>query len=148
MKYTWDLPDPFIMEMSVAGEDIDGLGHANNASYVVWCEQTAWQHSESLGLSIRDYQRLDRAVAIQEATYRYFSPGFAGDRLGIGTWLVACDGKLRLERRFQVVNLTTGAVLMRGHWKLVAVILSSGKATRLPREFLDVYQSALVSQEI
>lgn len=148
MPFDWDLPDPFIREAQVLDSDIDGLGHANNASYVVWCEQCAWGHSECLGLSVADYQRLDRGVAIHHASYDYYLPCFAGERLLIGTWLVACDGKLRLNRRFQVLNGTTGNTLLRGEWQLVSVTLSSGKATRLPAEFLAVYSAAVVPPEL
>lgn len=140
----WDLPDPFILPVTVQSSDIDGLGHANNAAYVVWCERCAWRHSESLGLSVQDYQRLDRGVAIREANYIYLRPARAGDQLAVGTWLVSCDGKVRLERRFQVINLQTRAILLRGLWQLVSVTLSSGKATRLPEEFVRAYTAALV----
>ena len=144
MKINWDYPDPHTLDIEVQESDIDGLGHANNANYVIWCEQCAWQHSESLGLSVSDYQKLDRGVAIHEAGYTYYRPGLAGDRLRVATWLVRCDGKLRLERHFQIVNQDNGQTLLRGYWKLVSVILSSGKATRLPKLFVDTYSSAVV----
>ena len=38
----WDRPDPFTIELAVGSEDIDGLGHANNAVYVAWLERCAW----------------------------------------------------------------------------------------------------------
>lgn len=31
---SWDLATPFIIDLRVAADDIDGLGHANNAVYV------------------------------------------------------------------------------------------------------------------
>ncbi|MBT8147394.1 MAG: acyl-CoA thioesterase, partial [Gammaproteobacteria bacterium] len=60
------------------------------------------------------------------------------------TWLVQCDGRLRLERRFQIVRHDTGATVLRGRWNLVSVVLSSGKTTRLPRQFVDTYSAAVV----
>ncbi|MBC7184982.1 MAG: acyl-CoA thioesterase, partial [Marinobacter sp.] len=32
----WDLPDPFILDISVSEADTDRLGHANNVVYVRW----------------------------------------------------------------------------------------------------------------
>ena len=140
----WDYPSPYILEITVRDPDIDGLGHTNNASYVIWCEDCAWRHSESLGLSVADYQRLDRGVAIHHAEYDYQLPTFSGDRLVVGTWLVQCDGRLRLERRFQILNQASGATVMRGRWNLVSVVLSSGKTIRLPEVFVETYGAAVV----
>ena len=144
MLIEWDYPAPFTHGFTVQESDIDGLGHTNNASYVIRCEQCAWQHSESLGLSVADYQELDRGVAIHHAEYDYHLPTFAGDRLITGTWLIHCDGKLRLERRFQIVRQDNGETVLRGRWNLVSVVLSTGRTTRLPRLFVDTYSAAVV----
>jgi acyl-CoA thioester hydrolase len=144
-NFDWDYPAPHTYRIRIAQGDIDGMGHANNACYVVWCEQCAWNHSEALGLTVRDYQRLDRGVAIHKASYEYFLPCFEGEELLIGTWLTACDGKLRLERRFQMINPSSGQTVQRGHWQLIAVTLSSGKATRFPSEFIERYGQAVVN---
>ena len=45
----WDRPNPFTIELAVGSEDIDGLGHANNAVYATWLERRAWLHSPFLG---------------------------------------------------------------------------------------------------
>ena len=140
----WDLPMPYIRTLEVVQAEIDGMGHANNAAYVVWCEQCAWQHSESLGLSVADYQRLDRGVAIHTASYTYFRACYEGERLAVGTWLVDCDGRLRLQRRFQIINTLTGETVLRGHWHLVSVIVSTGKPARMPALFASTYGAAVI----
>lgn len=139
----WDYPQPYTKELTVEKDDIDGMGHANNACYVIWCEDCAWAHSESLGLSVKDYQNMDRGVAINKAAYEYFLPSFEGNNLTIGTWLTGCDRKLRLERRFQILNSTTGETVLRGQWNLICVTLSSGKASRFPKEFVEIYGNAV-----
>ncbi|MBL4582754.1 MAG: acyl-CoA thioesterase [Gammaproteobacteria bacterium] len=123
------------------------MGHANNACYVVWCEQCAWKHSEFLGLDIKDYQRLDRGVAIRKASYEYCLPAFENEDLLIATWLTACDGKFRLERRFQMINVITGQTVLRGHWELICVTLKGGRVTKFPKEFIELYGNAVVDTE-
>lgn len=140
----WDFPTPHVNEITVHASDIDGMGHANNACYVVWCEDCAWKHSESLGLSVQDYQEMDRGVAINKANYEYFLPSFENEQLLVATWLVHCDKKLRLERRFQIINPATGNTVLRAHWLLICVALSSGKASRFPQKFVDVYGPAVI----
>ncbi len=53
-------------QVQVLPEQIDGLGHVNNVVYLQWIEQVAWQHSQQLGLSLADYQRLDAAMVARE----------------------------------------------------------------------------------
>ncbi|HEY8026549.1 MAG TPA: thioesterase family protein [Burkholderiaceae bacterium] len=139
-----DFPAPFCIMVTPRVEDIDGLNHVNNAVYVQWCEQVAWAHSEHLGLHLSDYQRLDRAMAIRRGEYDYLLPALMGDQLVLSTWLTASDGKLTMVRNFQLQREVTGQTLMRGRWDLVCIELSSGKARRMPPEFCDIYQAAVI----
>ncbi len=141
----WDRPGPFTLALAPQPAHIDGLGHTNNAVYVQWCEQVAWAHSDALGLTLADYQRLDRAMAIREGHYDYLLPSFEGEALLLGTWLTASDGKLSMERRFQLRRVSDGATLLRGRWALVCIEISSGRPKRMPAEFLAIYEVAVVA---
>ncbi len=140
----WDCPNPFTLPLMPLAVDIDGLQHTNNAVYVQWCERIGWAHSEALGLSLTDYQRLDRAMAIRRADYDYLLPTVLGEELTLATWLSASDGKLTMERRFQLVRNQDQVTVLRGRWDLVCIELSSGRARRMPLEFCTVYLPALL----
>lgn len=126
------------------GNDIDGLNHTNNAVYVQWCEKIAWAHSESLGLGLADYRRLDRAMAIRRGEYDYLLPTVVDEALTLATWLLPSDGRLTMERRFQLVRHRDRATILRGRWNLVCIELSSGRARRMPPEFLQAYRAASI----
>jgi acyl-CoA thioester hydrolase len=140
----WDYPNPFTLPLAPQAGDIDGLNHTNNAVYVRWCEQIGWAHSKTLGLTLEDYQRLDRAMAIRRGEYDYLLPTLLGDELLLATWLVAGDGKLTMERRFQLVRLSDQATVLRGRWDLVCIEMSSGRARRMPPEFIEAYMPPVV----
>jgi acyl-CoA thioester hydrolase len=144
----WDYPSPFLVSATVQLDHIDGLGHANNTIYVSWCEKVAWQHSKALGLSVEDYQLLGRGMAIKQASYDYIVPCFANDELLLGTWLTASDGKLRMERSFQIVGAKRGDTLFRGRWQLISVNLETGRPTRMPQCFKDVYEPVVISNTL
>ena len=144
----WDLPLPFTRAFTPAAGDIDGLNHTNNAVYVQWCEKTAWAHSEALGLSLADYHRLDRAMVIRHADYDYLLPTQLGEVLTLATWLTASDGKLTMERRFQLVRERDQATVLRGRWALVCIELASGRARRMPAEFCAVYLPAMAGESV
>ena len=141
----WDCEKPFTVRVAPQTGDIDGLNHTNNAVYVQWCEKIAWAHSESLGLGLADYRRLDRAMAIRHADYDYILPTVLGEELTLATWLSASDGKLTMQRRFQLVRQRDQATVLRGRWELVCIELGSGRARRMPQEFCDVYLRAVAA---
>jgi acyl-CoA thioester hydrolase len=141
----WDTPQPHLFPVAPKAADIDGLDHTNNAVYVRWCEQAGWSHSQALGLDLADYRRLDRAMAIARAEYDYLLPTGLGEELLLGTWLCATDGRLTMERRFQLVRARDGATVMRGRWQLVCIEIGSGKPRRMPPEFCDAYLPAVVA---
>ena len=140
----WDYPNPYTLPRVPQAADIDGLNHTNNAVYVRWCEQVGWAHSEALGLTLDDYRELDRAMAIRRGEYDYILPTGLGEPLLLGTWLVAGDGKLSMARRFQLIRESDGATVLRGHWDLVCIDISSGRPRRMPQAFLDAYMPAVV----
>ncbi|WP_372758491.1 acyl-CoA thioesterase [Litorivivens sp.] len=147
----WDLPTPFILKYTAEAEHIDSLNHVNNAIYVGWCQQAGWQHSQALGLGIEDYRQLDAAMAIRHAEYDYISAAYIGEQLELGTWLTQCDGRLQLERRFQLVRLARNGqaraeTILRGTWKLVSICMSNGKARRMPEAFKRIYGDAVVTE--
>jgi acyl-CoA thioester hydrolase len=139
-----DYPNPFTLPLAPQASDIDGLNHTNNAVYVRWCEQIGWAHSETLGLALADYQRLDRAMAIRRGEYDYLLPTGLGEELLLATWLFAGDGKVTMERRFQLVRVRDQATVLRGRWDLVCIEMSSGRARRMPEEFIAAYMPQVV----
>jgi len=140
----WDQPEAFILDIEVRAEHIDELGHANNAVYVTWLEQCAWQHSQSLGLGLPDYRRLDRAMAVLRHEIDYLASAFAGERLQLATWITDSDQRLKMKRSFQLIRPADQQTLLRAQTTFVCIELSSGKPKRMPDEFVAGYGKALI----
>lgn len=143
----WDYNEPFTIDAVVCPDDIDGLEHTNNLVYVKWCEQAAWAHSVSLGLDLDAYRNLDRAMAITHSEYHYQQASQQGDQVVVATWIVNWDGKLTMQRRFQVIRVSDGVTLLRGGMRFVCIEISSGRPRRLPKEFIEVYGAAVLGLE-
>jgi acyl-CoA thioester hydrolase len=140
---SWDRPNPFVIDIKVLPEHIDGLGHANNAVYVSWLEQCAWRHSQSLGLDLADYRRLDRAMAVLRHEIDYLASAYCDDDLQLATWIVESDQRLKMNRRFQLWRPSDAATLLRAQTTFVCIELSTGKPKRMPAEFVEGYGKAL-----
>ncbi|WP_431476701.1 acyl-CoA thioesterase [Massilia eburnea] len=138
----WDRPAPFILPVTPRAGDIDGLDHTNNAVYVRWCEEAGWAHSNSLGLTLADYKRLDRGMAIRRSEFDYIFATNEGEELLLGTWLLPGDSPLSMQRCFQLVRQRDNTTVLRARWDLVCIELSSGRPKRLPPEFSEVYVPA------
>ena len=140
----WELPSPFVIDIEVSAEDIDGLGHANNAVYVSWLERCAWRHSQFLGLDLVEYRRLDRAMAVVRHEIDYLASAYEGQHLQMATWIVESHQRLKMDRRFQLVRPEHGATLLRAKTTFVCIELSSGRPKRMPAEFVEGYGKALM----
>lgn len=141
----WDLPTPHTLEVEVRDEHIDGLRHTNNAVYVTWCEQVAWNHSAALGLDLDAYHRLNRAMVITRSEFDYLKPSHLGEQLVAATWIVDWDRKLTMQRHFQVIRPADGATVLRARMRFACVDLESGRPRRLPPEFIAGYGPAVVA---
>jgi acyl-CoA thioester hydrolase len=83
-------------------------------------------------------------MAIRRGEYDYLLPTLPGEELTLATWLFAGDGKISMERRFQLVRNRDGATVLRGRWDLICIAMSSGRACRMPPEFLAAYLPPVV----
>ena len=147
MNDAWDYPDPFLRRTLVSAGDIDELEHTNNTVYVRWCEEAAWAHSAALGLGIEDYRRLDRAMAVVDARYRYLQASYRGDEIQTATWITHWDRRLTMTRHFQVRRVADAVTLLRGEVRFACIEISSGKPRRLPGEFSAIYGPAILNAD-
>ncbi|MEG5263630.1 thioesterase family protein [Pseudomonas sp. JDS28PS106] len=144
----WDQAEPFVIDLVVGAEDIDGLGHANNAVYVTWLERCAWRHSQHLGLDLSEYRRLDRAMAVVRHEIDYLASAYENDELQLATWIVDWDRRLKMARRFQLRRPADGATLLRAQTTFVCIELSTGRPKRMPNEFIEGYGQAMIDDGI
>ena len=145
LQKLWDHPNPHVLHTTVQSQDIDGLEHTNNTVYVKWCEQAAWSHSVCLGLDLECYRALNRAMVITHSEYDYLQASREGDDVVAGTWIVAWDGRLTMRRHFQVIRIQDGVSLLRARMDFACIELSTGRARRLPQEFITGYGPAVLA---
>jgi len=138
-RLPWELPDVFARERTVAPDEVDRLGHANNANYLRWCEEAGWAHTAALGCDFEHWERLGRAMATVRATLEFKAPCRAGDALAVGVWLVANDGRLRATRRFQIVRVGDARTVFRAEIVYACIDLATGRARRMPEAFRRAY---------
>lgn len=143
MPKIWDHPDPFSIPVTVVEADIDAYGHVNNAVYIRWLTACAWAHSAAVGLSEQDCVTLRRGMAVHAMHITMVAAGYLGDELLVGDWVTENNGRLRATRKFQIVNPANETTLLRGTIDYVCINLDTGRATRMPPEFVKRYAVTL-----
>jgi acyl-CoA thioester hydrolase len=136
----WDFAGPHLVSMQVASGDIDAYEHVNNSVYLSWFDVVAWSHSAALGVTLEHCVAIRRGMAAHRAEIDYLRAAILGDRVVVGTWIVSTDGKLRVERRFQVRRAADGETLARARTDYVCINLDSGRASRMPDVFSKSYR--------
>jgi acyl-CoA thioester hydrolase len=125
--------------IQVQSHHLDELAHVNNIVYLQWAEQIAWQHSEQLGLSIKDFRLHDAAMVARQHELNYLAGCFLGDEIQLKTWLSANDG-LSLYRQYEFIRLSDQKIVFKGQTRWVCVRLSTGRPIRMPEAFRKAYQ--------
>lgn len=136
----WDHPDPHILHLTVQAQHIDLMRHTNNVNYLQWLENTAWDHSETLGLAPAQYAACGHGLVVRQHELNYLAPTVLGDELLLGTWIKSID-KLSLYRAFQFVRAGDGKTVFRARTHYVCVDIAQGRVKRMPPEFSTVYSA-------
>jgi acyl-CoA thioester hydrolase len=135
----FDHPRPHLIGLAVEPGDIDAYDHVNNAVYLTWLDRAAWSHSAALGMPLERCLGMRRGMAALRIEIDYLSPAMRADAVQVATWIARSDGRLRCERRFQVVRPTDSRTLARAMIEYVCINLDSGRAARMPQEFTRAY---------
>jgi acyl-CoA thioester hydrolase len=133
------LPAPFTGTRQVVAQEIDDYAHVNNTVYLQWLDSIAWSHSAALGLSLDYCLALRRGMAVRHTRVDYLAAAQLDDVLLLATWLVACDGRLRCTRRFDILRLAGGGRVLEAEIDYFCLNLDTGKPCRFPSEFVERY---------
>lgn len=135
----WDMPAPHVRTVTASASEIDIFGHVNNAVYLRWADEAAWEHWEQAGFGHDTCRDLDQGMAIVRTEADYLGHVREGDQIACAVWIPVSDGRLRAERWYQFRRVSDGATVFRAVTKLVCFTLSSGKPTRMKAAFAEHY---------
>ena len=135
----FDHPAPHVIELAVQPEDIDAYEHVNNAVYLTWLDRAAWSHSTALGVPLGQCVAVRRGMAAHRIEIEYRRAAVRDDVVQAATWIVNTDGRLRAERRFQVLRKADGETLARARIDYVCINLDTGRAVRMPESLARAY---------
>ena len=139
----WDYPNPFTVSIKVSNNEIDQLGHANNQVYLDWMMKAAYEHSESLGLSVHDYLSIGVAMVAKRHEINYLSGTFLNDNLIVGTWIATNDNRFRSMRKYQIIRMDDQKTILRAETDWVSLNIKNGKPQRMQDKFIRCYKPTI-----
>ncbi len=137
----FDHPHPHVIALGVEPADIDAYEHVNNAIYLTWLDRAALGRTRQfLGAPLgRKRDDSGACMLALRTEIDYLLAAVRGDAVQVATWIARSDGRLRCERRFQVVRPADGRTLARAVTEYVCINLDSRHATRMPQLFALAY---------
>lgn len=133
------MKQPFTLAVTVTKADLDEFAHTNNVVYLAWLERVAWAHSQSLGLGMDDYRRLNAGCVVRRHELEYLAATFEGDELTLRTWIAENDAKLSMWRGYDILRPADGKTILRGRTQWICIDMKTGKPKRQPPEFIAAY---------
>jgi acyl-CoA thioester hydrolase len=134
-----DQPDAFLYHLTAEPDDIDALGHVNNAVYVKWMERAAYAHSCAVGYDGAAYDRLGTTFVVRRHEIDYLAPAFAGDRIVDVTWPCEME-RFTALRKHQIVRLSDGQILARALTTWIYLDANSGRPRRMSPEIIAAFR--------
>lgn len=128
--------EPFVCVVRVRFEDIDGMGHANNARYLTYLEEARlyWAR-DVLGLDgVKDL-----GFILAHASIDFLLPARIGDPLRVEMW-VPRVGTKSWDFAYRIVHDVTGAVYANALTTQVAFDYGRGMSQPIPSDHREMLQ--------
>ncbi|NKB35387.1 MAG: acyl-CoA thioesterase [Pseudomonadales bacterium] len=137
--FRWDRTNPFVIDVIVGSDRIDGYGHVSNHFYIAWMTDCMFEHSAAVGLPDSICVELERGMAVKQIRADLLGSAYEDDKLKVANWIISNDGKLRASRAFQLINSENGKTLVRAEMDFVCTNLGNGRPVKMPDIFKEKY---------
>jgi acyl-CoA thioester hydrolase len=126
----------FTQRRRVVWTDIDGEQHVNNARYLDYAADVAFEVSAAYGWSLERLRAEGFVIIAREQHIEYKQSAVLGDELEISTYVFDMR-RISGTRYFTISRVHDGTLLAQIRSGLVAVHPETGKPTRIPASFLE-----------
>ena len=120
----------FSRQITATAEDIDELGHVNNAVWVQWIQDVAVAHWEAVS-DPAHHEAYFWVIVRHEIDY--LRPAFAGDVLNARTWVGEAPKGARFDRHMEFTG-ADGKVRVRARTFWAIIDKATGRPIRVPPE--------------
>jgi len=118
--------------------ECDAYGHLNNANYLRYMQETAFDASAVVGYDLRRYEQMGRLWLIRETEVEYLQPLYYNDHVSVKTW-VADFRRSTSRREYEFYNESSGELAARGATNWVFLDSTTNRPARIPAEMVTTF---------
>jgi acyl-CoA thioester hydrolase len=115
----------------VRWQDIDSVGHVNNAQYLSYVTDCAFEVARAHGWPAPRIQAEGIAILVRHYHIEYRQPALLDDELVVSTWLYDMR-RVTCRRAFTITRAADGAPLTQVQALYTWVSLETGRPVRIP----------------
>lgn len=132
------MPATFTATYAVRHYECDALGHLNNANYVRYMEEAAFNASASVGYDKARYDALGFLWLAHETEIEYLQPVVYGDTLEVKTW-VGDFRRVRSRRFYEFRKVGQAELVARASTDWVYLEAASERPAVVPPEMIAAF---------
>lgn len=132
------MPLNYSREFRIRHYECDAFGHLNNANYVRYMQETAFDASAAAGYGREAYNKLGCYWLIRETDIEYLKPARYGDTLEITTW-VKDFHLVRSRRVYEVRNRENNETVANASTDWVFLETSTNRPVKIPAEIKEAF---------
>lgn len=121
--------------------ECDAYGHLNNANYLRYMEEAAFDASAAVGYDRARYQALGRLWLARETEIEYLRPARYGDTLAVRTW-VEDFRRVRSRRRYEFHLLPAAELVAQASTDWVYLDAATQQPLAVPPEMVAAFAGA------
>ena len=113
--------------------ECDAHGHMNNANYLRYMQEAAFDASAATGYTLARYQEMQRLWLIRESGIEFLRPLFYNDVVAVKTW-VADFRRVTSRRAYEFSLAETGALAARAYTDWAFIDTQANRPAKIPSE--------------
>jgi acyl-CoA thioester hydrolase len=119
--------------------ECDAYGHLNNANYLRYMQEAAFDASAAAGFGMLRYEQMQRLWLVRETEIEYLLPLYYNDNVAVKTWVLDFH-RYTSRRAYEFHNTTDGSLAARGITNWVFLDTASGRPAVIPPELAVIYR--------
>jgi len=132
------MPLTHTREFRVRHYECDAFGHLNNANYLRYMQETAFDASAAAGYDQHRYEELGNYWLIRETDIEYLKPVQYGDTIKVKTWVIDFR-RVRSRRAYEFVRKGSEEIVAKGVTDWVYLESESGNPATIPDEIITAF---------
>ncbi len=115
--------------------ECDAYGHVNNANYLRYMQEAAFDASAAVGYDVKRYDAMGQYWLVRETEIEYFKPLIYDDQFAIKTW-VADFRRVRSRRMYEFRLIGSDEIIARGRTDWVYIDRATQRPANVPPEMI------------